>query len=60
METDEILKIIDEWEEENTKVLKIEDIIKKKVVIADYIKWDKIRELKQRIKNNQNGKENKK
>ena len=42
-------KEFDKFEKENTKVLKTEDIIKKKIIIADYIKWDDLKELKQKI-----------
>lgn len=37
------------WEKENTEVLKTEDIVKGKVIIADYVKWDKVRELLNKI-----------
>jgi len=40
-----IIEEIKDWEKENTEVLKTEDIIKEKIIIADYIKWDKFREL---------------
>jgi len=43
------LKIIDEFEKENTKILKTENIIKKKIIIADYIKWDDFRKLKKKL-----------
>lgn len=49
-QTKEIVKMIEEWEGENTEVLTTEDIIKKKIVIADYVKWDKIREILAEIK----------
>ena len=39
------ISIIDEWEKENTKVIKKDDSI----LIADYVKWNKIKELKKRI-----------
>lgn len=43
---EEIFKIIDEFEKENTNVLRTEDIIKNKIIISDYIKWDDFRKLK--------------
>ncbi len=45
----DVLGVIDEWEKLNKKVLKTEDIIKDKIIIADYIKWDKIKELKKEL-----------
>jgi len=43
--SDRIKQIIREWERQNKEVLKTEDIIKDKIVISDYIKWDKVKEL---------------
>ena len=43
-------KIIEKWEEENKEVLKTEDIVKEKIIIADYIKWDKVKELLKQLK----------
>ena len=41
----QVCEEIKSWEKENKKVLKTEDIIKEKIIIADYVKWNKIREL---------------
>ena len=43
----EIFNVIDKFEKDNTKVIHTKDIIEKRVVIADYIKWDDFRKLKQ-------------
>ena len=43
---EEILKLIDEFEKENQESIRTEDLINKKILIADYIKWDKFRKLK--------------
>lgn len=40
---------IKDFEKKNCKVLTTEDIIKKKIVIADYFKWDKLKELKKSL-----------
>ena len=45
----EVKKVIIEWEKKNKKALTTEEIIKNKILIADYIKWDKIKELLQKL-----------
>lgn len=49
-ERERILQLVDDWEDKNKKVLRTKQIIKEKIVIADYIKWNKIRELKKLIR----------
>lgn len=48
-ERERVLNIINEWEKRNTEVLTTDKLKKDKVIIADYIKWDKIKELKNAI-----------
>jgi len=45
----EVEKIIDNFEKDSSIPIRTEDIINNKVIIADYIKWDKFRKLKQEI-----------
>ena len=45
----EVKQVIEKWEKENKEVLTTEEIIKNKVLIADYIKWDKIKELLKKL-----------
>ena len=48
-EKERILKIIEEWEKKNQEVLTTDKLKKEKIIIADYVKWDKIKELKQAV-----------
>ena len=41
----ELKERIRDFEKKNNQVLKTEDIIKEKILISDYIKWNKFREL---------------
>ena len=42
--------LISNWQKKNEKTLKTEDIVKDKIIIADYMKWDKVKELKEGLK----------
>jgi hypothetical protein len=43
--TADFIKKLKDFEKDNTNVIKTQDIIDEKIIIADYIKWDKFREL---------------
>ena len=47
--TKELLEEVNKWEKKNTEVLTTEKLKADKIIIADYIKWDKFRELKAQL-----------